>query len=636
MREILSSDHPGDILLFLPGAAEIRNCQQLLRRISLSEPLELLPLYGEMPPAEQRQVMQPCERRKVILATNIAETSLTIPGVRHVIDSGLARIMRHDPVRGVNILQTCSIARDSADQRAGRAGREAPGSCRRLWSQIEQNAKPARTSPEIERLDLAETLLAINAFGFADSTAFPWFEPPPEKHLLAAQSLLENLGLLQKHSGGLSDLGRQVLRYPAHPRCALLLHLGVEQGCARQAAYTAAMLSERPLITAASSDRGTLTRLRDSRRNLPPSDFLVALDLLQQAQQANFAASVCHSLGILPGAARDICRAAENYLSHLPHSASTKDSEQVFLQCLLRVFPDRLARRRDRGTLHCDLQNRRRADLSRTSLARGAELLVAGEIREVPAAGTQAVKLELSLASGVEEKWLWELFPNDFSESDEVFWDPKSQQVMRRRSMSCLDLVLEESVRNDASPQAAAVLLAEQIVAHTLHLQGWDNNVEDWIARVRFLAGHFPEQSLPTYSEDDRRQIYLTLCQGEYTYRAVRTKKCLPYVRQLLTAQRIHFVERMAPAHLPLPRGSKLRLEYVPGRPPKGKARIQDLYDFTGQARIADGRIPVLLDILAPNMRTVQITDDLPRFWAVHYPAIRSALARRYPKHEWR
>ena len=636
VRDILSSTQDGDILVFLPGAAEIRNCREELRRSSWPEELELLPLYGELPPAEQRRVMQPCDNRKIILATNIAETSLTIPGVRHVIDSGLARIMRHDPTRGVNILETCAIARDSAEQRAGRAGREGPGTCRRLWSQLEHNAKPARTSAEVERLDLSEALLAINAYGFTDPSTFPWFEEPPANHLLAAQNLLLSLGLLRRHCGGLSDLGRQVLRYPAHPRCALLLHLGVQQGCAREAAYTAAMLAERPLITAASSDRATLTRLRQDRRQLPPSDFLAALELLQQARQARFAPGVCQSLGIHPGAARDICRAAEDYLAMLPGSGTGSSNEASFLRCLLQVFPDRLARRRDHGTLLCDLQNQRRAELSRYSLARGAQLLVAGEIREVSAAGTPAVKLELSLASGVEEEWLWELFPDDFSENDEVFWDSRSQQVMRRRSLSCLQLVLEETVRNDAPPEAAATLLAEQIVAHDLHLQGWDSNVEAWIARVRFLAEHFPEQALPLYDDADRKNILLALCQDEYAYRAVRGKDCLPWVRGLLNQSQIQFVERMAPTHLPLPSGRKLRLEYVPGQPPKGRARIQDLYDCTDRPCVAGGRIPVLLDILAPNMRTVQITDDLPRFWAVHYPTIKSALARRYPKHEWR
>ncbi len=636
VREILLGNQPGDILVFLPGATEIRRCQQFLLRASWPESLEFLPLYGEMPPVEQRQVMQPCDRRKIILATNIVETSLTIPGVRQVIDSGLARIMRHDPVRGINILETCPIARDSAEQRAGRAGREGPGRCYRLWSQLEQNAKPARTSAEIERLDLAEILLSVKAFGFADSGAFPWFERPPEKHLRAAEELLQNLGLLRSDNGGISDLGRQILRYPAHPRCALLLHLGQEQGCAREAAYTAAMLSERPLITAASSNRATLTQLRQERRQLPPSDFLAALELLQQARRAHFEPAACQRLGIHSGAARDICRAAEHYLAQLPRTAAASSDQERFLRCLLRVFPDRLARRCDQGTLRCDLQYGRRAELSRTSLAREAQLLLAGEIREVPADGIQAVKLELSLASGIEEEWLWEFFPEDFSEKDEIFWDQRNQQVLRRRSLSCRQLVLEESVRNDPPPEAAAALLAQQIADHSLHLQGWNREVENWIARVRFLAEHFPEQSLPAYDEPERRKILFWLCQGEYTYRAIRNKECLPWVKQLLTSAQSNFVERMAPTHLPLPRGRRLRLEYTPGQPPKGRARIQDLFDCLDPPCVAAGRIPVLLDILAPNMRTVQITDDLPRFWSVHYPALKSALARRYPKHEWR
>ncbi|MBO7742540.1 MAG: hypothetical protein J6S21_08305, partial [Victivallales bacterium] len=207
---------------------------------------------------------------------------------------------------------------------------------------------------------------------------------------------------------------------------------------------------------------------------------------------------------------------------------------------------------------------------------------------------------------------------------------------MRRRTLECRGLVLEESVRNDPLPEEAERLLAEQLESNSMPLTGWDDACEAWIDKVRFLAGHFPELELPEFNEEERRLIRAEICRGENRYQAVRSKPALPYIQAFLTSEQRSAVSRLAPDTLPLPRGRKLRIEYHPGMPPKGRARIQELYDLKGPVTIANGRIPILLDILAPNYRTVQITDDLPRFWEVHYPAARSQLARRYPKHEWR
>jgi len=628
LQELLSSGEKGDVLIFMPGGAEIRRCAEAIRRLSTAEALQILPLYGDMPPEEQRKAMQPCTRRKIIIATNIAETSLTIPGVCHVIDSGLARSSRFDATRQVSMLETLPIARDSAEQRAGRAGREAPGTCCRLWSELEQNAKPARRVPEIQRSDLADTLLSIVAFGFSNPSEFPWFEIPPEKNFHASLSLLEQLGLLVKKNGGLTELGREIRRFPLHPRLALLLWHGQREGCLQQVAFAAAMLSERPLITSASSSQATSRKLRQERKDegsqLPQSDFLAGLELLRRARKARFATETCQSLGLHAGAARDISRAANDYLTMLEEKkrVPAEESDMNFLKILLRVFPDRLARRLD--------------ELTRTSLVRDEPLFLAGEIREVPGSGTQSVKLELSMGSGIREEWLWDFFPEEFKDEEEVFWDSAKQQVLKRRRLSCLDLTLEESTRNDAEAEKAAAMLANQLGSNNMHLQGWDDAVKNWIARVCFLAEYFPEQNLPSYDNSDLAKIRLALCQGEYTYKAVRIKACLPFVKDILSREQISFVERMAPTHLPLPKGRRLKIEYTPGQPPRGRARIQELFDCKEKASVGNGKIPVLLDILAPNMRTVQITDDLPRFWEVHYPSLRSALARRYPKHEWR
>ncbi len=654
LRRILLSGQAGDVLIFMPGGYEIRATAEECRRLRSSSEFSIHLLYGELPPSEQRQVMAPSDRRKVIIATNIAETSLTIPGVRHVIDSGLARIARHDSGRGVNLLETRPIARDSAEQRAGRAGREAPGTCIRLWSEMVHSAKPARSVPEIQRLDLAEAVLAVTAFGFSDPGCFPWYEAPQPRALSAARQLLCQLGLVHS-GGGLTPLGEELSQVPAHPRLALLLWLGTREGCPEEASLAAAILSERPVrVSTSSTSRSESTRRRQEAKrrarqeSLPESDFLETFHLLRVAREVHFEPQQCLGLGLNAGAARDVVRAAQDFLAESRRlrgiggsgsgasAGGGTDSELSFLQCLLRVFPDRLVRRRNQGTLVCELSGRRLGELSRESVVRGESLFIAGEVREAGQASQPGTKTVLSLASGVREQWLWDFFPESWEETDAASWDDGRQQVVRRQTLSCLGVILEEKLRQDPDPEAAAEILARLLDEGKLSLPQWDVEVERWIARVRWLAGIFPDRGLPLYDECDRAKVHRVLCAGETSYRSVKGKDCLSAIRQIMPRGLVQFVETNAPAQVMLPCGRRMRLEYTPGLPPKGRSRIQDFYDMDETPRVAGGSVPVLLDILAPNQRTVQITDDLRRFWEVHYPRIKPELARRYPRHVWR
>ncbi len=642
LNEIISGGATGDVLVFMPGAGEIRRCIDELSAHSYGEQLRFLPLYGEMSGEAQRAVFSQCPLRKVIVATNIAETSLTIPGVRIVIDSGLVKLGRCESGRGVDILELTSCSRDAADQRAGRAGREAPGICRRLWSTIEQDHRLAHTPPEIRRLDLADAILSVHCYGFKDDSAFPWFEAPPENGAKDARALLRRLGLLDE-DGAVTALGRQIQRFPAHPRIALMLHEGAKHGCYELACGAAALIGARPLM-ATGCPRELLTSLRnDHKRKMrqtgaPESDIIAQLQLVKNASAAHFASDACEHIGINAGAARDIARDCANYLRMRPKDAQSdaEDAPLRLSRVILRCFPDRLARRLDRGTLDCELAERHRALLSERSLAREAPLLVAAEIRETTQKNRPGSILELSLASGVREEWLWEDFADDLEERDEIFWDNAKQQVLRRTNLSCLGVTLEEKIRTDPEPTAAAALLCEQLEANATPLLGWDDECDRFVERVHFLAQYFPELGLPQFDDQTRERIRRALCEGETKYSAVKNKPALPYIQSILTPKQLSAIQQLAPESLPLPRGRKLRITYQAGQPPKGRAKIQELYDVKGPLTVGDGRIPVLLDILAPNFRTVQITDNLPRFWEVHYPALKSQLARRYPKHEWR
>ena len=642
LQDILDRKESGDILVFMPGAGEIRRCIDVIQAGVHGEPLALLPLHGALPPEAQHDVMAPCPRRKVIVATNIAETSLTIPGVRHVIDSGLVKLNRYEPSRGVDVLELLPVSAASADQRAGRAGREAPGTCLRLWSALEQDHKTPQTTPEIRRMDLADALLTIHACGFASAQDFPWFETPPANAVAAAETLLHRLALVDS-DGWLTPLGHQLRAYPLHPRLALLLHEGVQSGCYELACGAAALLTERPLMLSSRHAPADSDQFRRSRRprgeDVPPpeSDFLWQLSLVRQARHASYATEFCTRLGINGGAAREIARATEYYMSLQPRRKDAaagetppEEAESALALALLKAFPDRLCHRVDKGTLVCEMAGRKRATLDAASVCRDEPLLGVGDLRE----GNGAT--HLSLASGVREEWLWEHFTASLVETDECIWDNARQQVMRRRSLSCLDVVIEESLRNDPPADEAARMLCEQLESNNMPLLGWDDDCDAFINRVLFLKGLFPEMGLPAFDENDRAQVRQALCQGETRYAAVRSKPVLPYLQRLLDATALAQVNRLAPPTLPLPKGRKMKLSYAAGQPPKGRARIQELYDLAGPVTVANGRAKVLLDILAPNFRTVQITDDLPRFWQVHYPAMKTQLSRRYPKHEWR
>ncbi len=647
LADVLRTGVAGDVLVFMPGVYEIRRTAEACGRLGSSERFAVMPLYGDLGRQEQQRVMAACETRKVIVATNIAETSLTIPGVRHVIDCGLARVSRYDSGRGVNMLVTETISRSSADQRSGRAGREAPGTCRRLWSDGEHRLRPAHTDAEVRRVDLAETVLLLVSLGHGDPAAFPWFEAPPAASLENAVSLLRELRLVTGTLLSLTELGHRAIRIPAHPRLSTLMCHADGVGCFEEAALAAAILSERPLPVTRKGGRGTL---RDAVRNTPggaaadrerehmPSDLFALFHALHQAERAHFSRDACSRLGISGVAARDVWRTfralvAAGRRHGLGASRGVRDTEG-FLMSVLLAFPDHLARRCDSGSLMCELRGGKRGELARVSTVRGHDLLVAGEMREVPRSGS--TRPLLSLVSAVRREWLEQLFPESWLEEEATEWDSRRRQVVLQRRVTCLGVVLEEQTSADVDAVEAAAILAGRVKAGELVLRGWTKDVEAWMQRARWVAGMFPERSLLTYDDTDMDVILQEVCSGARRYKDIRDVPCLDLVRHALSWDDQQFVEKMAPPWIRLPTGRRMRLQYIPGQPVKGKAPIQDLFDVSRHPHVAGGRERVLLEILAPNMRTVQITQDLPGFWADIYPRVKQELARRYPKHEWR
>ena len=624
----------GDILVFMPGAYEIaRTIREIQAR--LGRLCAVLPLHGELPAAEQDKAVAATGNRKIIVSTNVAETSLTIEGVRAVIDSGLARVARFDPARGINTLLIEKISRASADQRAGRAGRTAPGMCLRLWTERSHALRPAAETPEVRRMDLAEIVLALKASGILDLSAFRWVEPPDARALARAELLLHDLGALDA-GGAVTSTGRRMLRFPVHPRYARMFLAAEELGCVRATALIAALTQSRGILLRA--DRRTEEE-RIEMFGAGISDFFLQMRAYAWAERKDFRAESCRPLAIHGEAARQVKRLFGQFLDIARGEGLDTDSappgDEAVARCILAGFADQVACRRSGGTLACDIVHGRRGQLARASVAQNSRLLVAAEINEIEGRDGDA-QVILSLATEIQEDWLREMFPDDFTDRTEHRFDPTARRVVLRREKLFRDLVIESRDR-DAPPSAAAsACLAAHVANGELRLNGWDDAADQWILRVNFLARTMPELGIRPIEAGDRALLVAEICDGATSYRDIKEKPVLPALRAWLQRHQLAALEKHAPERLLLPSGRRAKITYSDDKPPVLSARIQDLFGMEQAPAIASQRVPLTLEILAPNHRPVQVTNDLPSFWRDHYPQIKPALQRRYPKHEWR
>ncbi len=623
LRQLLAQGLKGDVLIFMPRAYEIRRTIERCQHALAGQPIPLYPLHASLPPAAQDQALAPAPNGKIIVSTNVAETSLTIPGIRHVIDSGLARVLRHDPRRGIDALRTEPISQAAAQQRTGRAGRTAPGTCLRLWSAAEHGNRPPHTDPEVARVDLAAPFLYLHCLPERSPQTFPWLQPPAHQSSQRAAELLHQLGALDQ-TGAPTSLGRHLSQFPLHPRLACLLVEASKRGCLQRALVWAALIGERDIFAQPSArpDRGD-------------SDLLVREKAWEQARQGNFARgqgldlAACRRIDQSVRQYRDICR-------RLQLNSKGRGSTQELHKCLLVAFFDRVALRLGGPSAPCLMAALRRVSLDPHSLVRRPGPLVALDIREVNERGGDGVKTVLSLASPIEMDWLEEIHPQRLDLVCTTQWDSAERAVVQHDELVYDGLSLSRTPVEKISPTEAEALLVAQIRQGNLSLDQWDEEVEQWLLRTRSVAAWYPERDLLTYDEDDVAVILHEIVAGATRYSHLRRRPCLPAVQNALSWDDRQFVERMAPTRLALPSGFGMKLSYFAAGPPRGRAKIQDLYGLKQTPRVGGGRQNLLLEILAPNFRPVQITEDLANFWRQTYPEVKKELKRRYPKHQWR
>lgn len=624
----------GDFLVFMPGAYEISRTVSALR--ALKHPLVVLPLQGELSAAEQDAAVARYDRRKAVVATNVAETSITIEGVRTVVDSGLAKIGRFDPRRGINTLLVEKISRASADQRAGRAGRTAPGLCARLWTEREHEERPPQETPEVRRLDLAEVLLTLKAAGVADARSFRWLEAPERVALERAEMLLRDLGAADE-GGAITEIGRRLLAFPVHPRYGRMLLAAGEMGCVRPAAMVAALTQGRPILQRSEGKR--MDEMREEALGCGEgSDLFQLMRAYKYAENARFDAERCRRLGIHAGAAREAQGLFGQFLTIAEEQGldmSERPADDAAIRkCVLAAFSDQVAVRLDRGTLRCALVHGRRGVLARESAAGDSPLAVVGEIRELEVKGELTTLL--GQATAIEEGWLSEMFPGDVREEQEVEYDPAQKRVVARRTVKFRDLILRSGPGGTPDPDLAAAVFEKLVMDGTLRFERWDETVEDWIARVNGVCAWMPELGLPGIGDEARAEMVRQLCYGAVTAKELREKPVMGVVRSWLSKAQQDWVEKFAPERIELPSGKKWRIRYAGVPSPTVAARIQELYGVEGKLFIAGGRVPLVIQILAPNQRPVQVTSDLTTFWREGYPKVKGELQRKYPRHEWR
>jgi ATP-dependent helicase HrpB len=634
-----SRANDGDVLIFMPGGYEINRTIESIRHKPEARGYLLLPLHGDLPPKDQDLAIARYNQPKVVVSTNVAETSITIDGVRLVIDSGLARIPRYDPNRGINTLLVEKISRSSAEQRAGRAGRTASGQCIRLWSEAEHAERPTQELPEIKRLDLSEVILTLKAAGVEDLARFRWLEAPADTALLHAEQLLRDLGALEKSDAftAITDLGRRMLAFPLHPRYSRMLIAAQENDCVYHACLVAALTQGRDLLV-----RNPGREVSEARDDLfgdrGSSDFWVLMSAWNYAVQNQFRIDVLRRLGIHAVTARQVGLLLEQFLSIAREQGlDTKPrqiAEEALQRCVLIGFSDRVARRLDEGTLRCELVHGRRGTLARESVVRDSPVLVAAEIQEL--GGRQGeVNTIVSLATAIEIEWLLEFFPYDIQSEIRVVFDPVARRVQADDRLRFRDLVVA-SRRIDPPADRAAAVLAQEVLAGRLPLPNWDHSVDQWILRLNLLAEWCPDLQLPAIRDEDRRHVVEQICLGALAYRDLKDRDVKSVVKSWLSARQRELLDKHAPERVRLANGRMPKVTYEAGGPPYISTRIQELFGVTETPRIAMGRVPLSVHVLAPSMRPVQVTRDLGNFWREHYPKIKSELQRKYPKHEWR
>lgn len=599
------ASHPGDVLVFLPGQREIARLESLLD--GLPRDVAVLLLHGELPVERQAEVLQPDPHghRRVVLATNVAESSVTLPGVRVVIDAGLAREPRYDPNSGFARLEVVAISQASADQRAGRAGRVAEGWAYRLWPQS-QRLEPQRR-PEIAQVELAALALELAAWG---SDQLRFVDPPPAGALGAARELLQRLGALGD-SGGVTALGQRMLALGTHPRLAAML-LSTPPGATR----------------ALACDLAALIEARDPLRG--GGDALAARWRALAAFRQGRAPADAHRSALAA-----IDAASRQWRRRLREDAPPPSTVEAHLlgDRLSHAYPDRIGYQHPQDPRRYALANGRMARLFDDSALFGEPWIVASELRY------EAKDALIQRGAPVDESFLRAEFPDRFVTEDAVRWDAGKRALNAQRETRFDRIVLEARSTGRVDPALAAQALTDAVRELGLDALPWSESLGQWRERVRCLREWMPELGLPDLSDEallaELDRWLRPAFAGKSRLDALDESELAEALKSPLDWSLRQRVDALAPIRITVPSGMERRIEYAHGQPPVLAVKLQELFGLAETPRIADGRVPLTLHLLSPGGRPLQVTQDLRGFWERTYPEVKKEMKGRYPKHPW-
>ena len=616
IRRSLAQDQ-GSLLVFLPGMAEIRRVERTLLDLNLGSHILVTPLHGDLPQEAQDRAIAPTQPgvRKIVLATSIAETSLTIDGIRIVIDAGLLRVPRFDPRSGLTRLETIRVTQDSAEQRRGRAGRLEPGVCSRLWTAAEHQSLAPRRPPEMLDADLAPLLLELALWGTANPAELSWLTPPPPGAVAQARALLADLGALNAE-GQVTPHGKQMAELPLHPRLAHMLLKAVPLQLTSLACELAALLSERDILRGPSVWRN--------------ADLRIRVDILHGKHDHAAGATVDRA------ACRRMRRIADLWQRQLPRSARSdrQDSVDKVGLLLALAYPDRIAQRQRGIDARYLMANGRGALFANPDPLGSEDYLVIADLD----GGQQWARIDRAAPVNISD--LETLYADRIQVIDEVSWDDPTQMVRATRQRRFGSLILSEQGLSKPDPSAISTALLEGIRRAGLDRLAWTTELHQWRARVAFLRRtkdknrRWPDLSDEALLRtlDDWLGPYLS---GLTTLDRVMRLDLAQPLHALLSWEQSRQLERWAPTHLTVPSGSNVRVEYDTPDLPVLAVRLQEMFGCKDTPRLVDGKIPVMLHLLSPAKRPVQVTQDLSSFWANAYQDVRKELRGRYPKHHW-
>jgi ATP-dependent helicase HrpB len=633
------SETEGDILAFLPGSSEIRACRALLADEMSGSQVSVCALYGDLPFQEQEKAIQPSSRRKVVLATNIAETSLTIEGVRVVIDSGLSRVVRHDPANGMNRLVTVRASKASVEQRRGRAGRLAPGVCYRLFGRHTFDAMTAFSPPEITVSDLAPLVLELAAWGVREPASLAWLDPPPSAGIVAAKELLFDLGAIDRN-GFPTETGQRMAEFPVHPRLARMLIRGIDLGLAEAASFLAALLTEQDIIcrgpdeTVPACESDLLERYEILTGGLKRPAGIVRETAVRAVERA---ASQLVRLTGKAGKTRRYnssgsTRSSTNSNTSVTGAGRALEGEQA-ARLLLAAYPDRIARQREEGSDRYLLANGRGARTSRKSGVRNRSLILAVYVD----AGEKGEGI-IHQACALTEDLVRRECSDRISKEKRVFWDVSQERILVWEEEAVGAAVLVRRQRKVSDDEAAPVLLSA-IRDLNMECLCWDGAPRQFLGRVRLIRHAFPEESWPDMG---RERLLETLPEwlgpfltGARSRRDIAAVDLLAALKASLSWEQQRLLDERAPTHIIVPSGSRIGIDYESDDGPVLAVKLQEMFGLGDTPTIAGKRVKLLLHLLSPARRPVQVTRDLRGFWENGYNEVKRELKGRYPKHPW-